>query len=629
MRRTRHAKIDFEEAVADDWASGLEVVEVPLSNRALAYLSVVVVMAIGIVGFRIFSLNVAKGDFYQARAQANAGLISQQIAPRGLIVDRHGEVVAQNRPVFTALLDLKEFLRQPDTHPATFGALSQLLNIQENAVWDMVKERDKEEFPDPIVLHPDVPQEIALQLKALSLPTLVVADTFQRDYPAAHAFSSVLGYTSLVNAQDLEENPDLSSRDLIGKAGLESQYDGYLRGTPGVTVMLRDAKGAVLAQQEKSKPEIGQTLTLTIDKELQEYFYERMKQGLNDLGRTSGAALALNPQTGEVLAMVSFPTYDNNLFARAGNNDERRAILNEPERPLFNRTVSGLYAPASTMKVLDAVAILKEKIVDPTYEIFSPGYLDIPNPYNPDQPTRYLDWRAHGNVNLYSAIAQSSDVYFYETIGGFAGLKGLGISRLRQWWQTFNFGVPTGIDLPNEAKGFLPSPDWMEKTFDRPWLVGDTYNVSIGQGDLTVSPIQLINYISAIANGGKIYRPYLAKDFNEPEVIADLTYLAPEIHEAQKGMRLAVTSPEGTARNMNDLPFTVWGKTGTAQVSSKTRENAFFVGYAAKDADTPPEIVVLVLVENSLSGGANTLPIAKDVLYTYWEKRMANSSPQR
>lgn len=235
-----------------------------------------------------------------------------------------------------------------------------------------------------------------------------------------------------------------------------------------------------------------------------------------------------------------------------------------------------------------------------------------------------------------SALAQSSDVYFYIVGGGSPamstpplndqsdyGISGLGISRLHNWWQTFALGKTTGIDLPNEGAGFLPTPDWKQSKLGTPWLLGDTYNVSIGQGDLLLTPLQLLDYIDAIANGGTIWRPFLNAS-STPQAIADLTGLLPQIQEVRQGMRETVTSPLGTAYTMDDLPFPVCAKTGSAQVQDNTQENALFVGYAPCDH---PQIAVLILIENSLQGSLNAVPIAKQVMNWYYQNRIQNNSP--
>jgi penicillin-binding protein 2 len=233
-------------------------------------------------------------------------------------------------------------------------------------------------------------------------------------------------------------------------------------------------------------------------------------------------------------------------------------------------------------------------------------------------------------VDLTSAIAQSSDVYFYVTVGGSPpvstpllndpsdyGVKGLGINRLFMWWQTFGLGKPTGIDMPNEAAGFLPTPDWKEKKIGTPWLLGDTYNVSIGQGDLLLGPLQLINYLNAIANGGKLYRPFL-NAASTPVITKDISYLLPQIEEVRKGMRKAVASPKGTAYQLNDLPMPVCAKTGSAQVKNNAQENALFIGYAPCDN---PKIAILILIENSKEGSLNAVPVARDVFNWYYINR--------
>ena len=306
----------------------------------------------------------------------------------------------------------------------------------------------------------------------------------------------------------------------------------------------------------------------------------------------------------------------------SGKNSEKRTILTSPIKPLFNRAVSGLYSPGSTIKPLVGIAVLNEGIIDTKREIFSPGYLDIPNPYDPEKPTRYKDWRYQGYVDLSAAIAQSSDVYFYKVGGGAADIKGLGITRLRAWWEKFNLGNITGIDLPGEAKGFLPSIGWKQEKQKRPWLLGDTYNVSIGQGYLLVTPIGLLSSINSIAAGGILNAPVVAEKTNR-RVLADLSYLQPEMREVEKGMRETITSPLGTVRPLLDLPFEVAAKTGSAQVYNNTRINSFFVGYAPMEN---PQIAVLVLVENAKDGISNSIPIAKDVLKWYWEHRIQDKN---
>lgn len=611
--------IMFEESLSDVWDErDCGVSEVLLDERPLTHVGLAV-MSVGlvVVGQLIF-LNIGKRDFYAPRAEANLGYAERVPAPRGVITDRFGTVIAENRAVFSALLDIREFLKQKELQTQTLGAIARILAIPSEEVWRMVRERDLERSADPLVLESDITHAELVAIREMGLPTLRVADAFLRTYPEGPVFSALLGYVGLVTRSDLMENDELTGRDVVGKTGIERQYDALLRGVPGKHVTLRDANGNVLGEQDEQAPAIGKTLALTIDAEFQKYFYARFAQALHDLGRTSGAGLAINPRNGEVLALASFPSFDNNVFVGAGKNAERSALLVDEKRPLFNRAVGGEYNPGSTIKPLVGVAALAENVISPGRTVFSPGYLDIPNPYDPSNPTRFDDWRYQGDVNLADAIAQSSNVYFYTVGGGANSVKGLGIERLTNWWKKFGLGAPTGIDMPGEADGFLPGIEWKEKAAARPWFLGDTYNASIGQGDLVVTPLQLLSYIGAIANGGNVYAPHVGSTA-PTRVTADLTAYLPQIQEVQFGMRKTVTGALGTAHLMNDLPFEVSAKTGSAQVKNNREENAFFVGYAPSD---DPQIAILVLVENSKQGSLNAVPIAKDAFAWYYARRM-------
>jgi penicillin-binding protein 2 len=612
-------ELAFEESLSEDWARDIQVTEVPLNNRPLFYLGIGATLISILVAGRIVFLSYAKGDIYKARAENNVGHIYVKPPPRGIIYDRYGKVLAQNIPTFRAVLNVKEFLSDENLKEETVKTVSDILGMDRNKLWQIIGQTISEYSSGPIVLEISLTQNQVVKLKSTDLKTISVENSFGRSYPDGNAFSSVIGYTSIATPDDLEKNPNLTIRDFVGKTGVEAHYDLNLQGQPGIIVQIVDAKGNILNSEEKTEPKTGKPLNLTIDAELQKYFYERMKAALTSLGRTSGVGLAINPQNGEILALISFPTYDNNLFSTRGQNEEKQKILTSISKPLFNRVVNGLYNPGSTIKPMVGVAALSEGVISPTKTIFSPGYIDIPNPYDPEKPTRYPDWRYQGDVNLGSAIAQSSNVYFYVVGGGGLDIKGLGITRLHEWWEKFKFGVATGIDLPGEKKGFLPTPDWKEKNSGRPWTLGDTYNVSIGQGDLLLTPLQLLNYISAIGNGGTIYEPVVNKDVSHGKILADLTYLTPEITEVQKGMRKTVTSPIGTAHILDDLLIEIGAKTGSAQVQNNSQENAFFVGYAPFDN---PEIAILVLVENSREGSLNAVPIAKEVLNWYYQNRI-------
>jgi penicillin-binding protein 2 len=618
FKRAKEKGVTFEESLGDDWSKDLDVVEVPLGNRPLFYLGIAVLLSGVILASQIFYLNVYRGAFYKSRAEVNVSQYQKEPAPRGLIYDRNGMVLAENKAVFMAVLDTKELLGRQELLGDTLQSAKNILGISADEILQSIKENISEGLVAPMVLAEDLTQSQLVQLKGLNLPTITIQSGFERQYAKGPMFSSVVGYVGRIDSQDLAENPELSGENFIGKAGIEAFYDEGIRGRAGVTVKLRNSKGQILSEEEKSKPQMGTSLHLALDGEFQEYFYSRLKSGLAALGRNVGLGLAINPENGEVLALINLPGFDNNLLSSAGHSDEKTKLLNSEDKPLFNRIVSGFYNPGSTIKPLIGVAALKEGVVDPKKQIFSPGYLDVPNPYDPENPSRYLDWRYQGNVDLASAIAQSSNVYFYTVGGGAGDVIGLGINRLREWWEEFGLGKPTGIDLPGEAAGFLPSVDWKEKKTGSPWLLGDTYNVSIGQGDLLLTPVQLLDYIAAIASGGKIYKPVINLDEPHPEVLADISALLPQIREVQKGMVEAVTAPLGTAHTLSDLGFSLAAKTGSAQIKNNEQVNALFVGYAPAEK---PKIAVLILVENALEGSLNAVPIAKDVLnWYYWNR---------
>lgn len=626
-------EIPFEDSLNDDWSHDLNMVEVPIGSRPLIVLGIVISCIAFIVLGRVAYLNWLNGAYYRARAEDNANQAQATPAPRGIIYDSQGDPLVENKAIFDAILDAHLFIFSPDLQSSTLGAAQSILGVPSSTVWSLLKQSEAQDFSTPVVLAQNLNQSQLVDLEALGSSTIKIQSDFERYYPNGPIFSSVVGYVGRVTGSDLASNPKLTANDFVGKMGIEEEYDTVLQGTPGVNIKFTDAYGRVLGEEQQSASTIGASVHLTIDGGLQTYLYNRIAQELVTLGRKVGIGLAINPQTGAVLSLVELPGFDNNAFSSpASSTVEINGYLTSPEKPLFDRVISGQYQPGSTIKPLDAVAALKEGVITPNQELFSPGYLMVPDPYNSSTPTRYADWEPHGYVNLASALAQSSDVYFYIVGGGSPayttppinnpvdyGIQGLGPNKLFDWWQKFGLGKRTGIDLPGEAAGFLPTPAWWSTVSARPWSLGDTYNISIGQGSLAVTPIQLLSYIDAIANGGKIYRPYLNAS-STPYVSEDLTSLLPQIQQVQQGMLEAVTTPRGTAYTMDGLPAQACAKTGSAQVKNNQEENALFVGYFPC---TNPQIALLILIENSKQGSLNAVPIAKSVFNWYYNNRMA------
>jgi len=610
----------FDEVVGDE-LSAMGVVEVPLHERVFVWLGVLVLLTILVVTFRVLAIGPRFYEHYLSLAESNLKARKIEYAPRGLIVDRFGLPLAENQASYLAVLPVREYIERGENDLNYLSAVESILKISSEDIRVAVAEAIQLE-KNEIILATDLDEEQIIALRTLGGNPIEVRPGLRRYYPLGDAVSSVIGYIGRVDVEDIEAEPVLKDYISTGKTGIEAFYDENLRGKNGYTLSRRNSRGEKLSDAEKVNSQTGETVDLTIDAEFQEYFHKRLASGLASLGRTTGVGLALNPRNGEVLALISMPSYDNNILSSSGNSEEKVNILLSENKPLFNRAISGFYSPGSTIKPLVALAALVENVITPDRSVYSPGYLDVPNPYDPEKPSRFLDWRPQGYVNVVTAIAQSSNVYFYTVGGGFGDIKGLGISRLLKWWNAAGFGRLTGIDLYGEESGRLPDLVESEARRGRPWLLGDTYNVSIGQGDLLVTPLQLITYISAIGNGGKFYQPHLNSKASTT-IIGDFSGYIDEMDWVRRGMRAAVINDLGTAKALDSLPVSVGGKTGTAQTKNKAEENAFFVGFAPYDN---PEIAIVVLVENSRQGSLNAVPIAKDVLNWYAENRILKNS---
>jgi penicillin-binding protein 2 len=612
----------IEEAVLDDISQGLDIVERPLSWRSFFLLGLVIVGVLVLVVLRVGAMNVVEHGQYATRAYANAGQQTFSQAPRGVIYDRFGQPLVINEPSFSAHLNLSQLLKDL-SYEDEVASLAQLLELDASEVLAHIASADLER-ESYIPLKRDLTLSETIELKKLDIPFLVIQGGYTRKYVDSTVYSHVLGYTGFVSAKDLEHNPDLTLNDEVGKAGLEGFYDSLLRGKKGSLLSFQDALGNVVGTKRIAEPQSGDALHTGIDGEMQEYVFERLSAQLTSLNRHAGVAVVMNASDGALRSLVSIPSYDNNTLTSDMFVDKRR--------PLFNRAVSGLYSPGSTIKPVVGVAALAEHIIDPLKSIFSAGYIEIPNPYNPSTPSRFVDWKPHGWVNLYSALARSSNVYFYEVGGGFEQQQGLGIENLHKYWELFGLGEKVGIDLLGDTEGMLPTPEWKERVKNDFWRVGDTYNVSIGQGDLLVTPLALVRAIAAIANRGELVTPHVVEYVTDAD-----DQLVSEYHSnperinvseeyfstVEKGMIDGVVQPYGTAHLLSSIPLTLAAKTGSAQVSGNTKTNAFFIGYSIPQSDADGEqIVVLILIEDAKEGSLNAVPVARDIFEWYYEHRV-------
>jgi penicillin-binding protein 2 len=417
-------------------------------------------------------------------------------------------------------------------------------------------------------------------------------DIPKRVYTETSGFSNLLGYVSYPKR---DQSGVFWQDDYIGKDGVEKQYQVELAGVKGERIIEVTATREIAAQNVVVYPTHGENVVLTIDKNVQAKLYERMEALARRVGFTGGAGVIMDVHTGEILALTSYPQYDNNLITNAVTKEENKQVssdLLDTRRKFLNRAVSGLFTPGSTVKPFFAYAALAEGIIDPLKNIYSSGQLVIKNKYDgPD--TVFKDWKAHGYVDMRSAITESSDEYFYQIGGGYKDQPGLGIIRLDRYASMFGFASTTGIDLPAEEYGLIPTPEWKKKIFKEDWLLGNTYHSSIGQYGFQVTPLELVRAVAALANGGYLVTPHVL--LRAQTASTSLSLDKEHLRVIQEGMRLAVDGEEGTAKGLNIEGVDVAGKSGTAELGvSKQLVNSWISGYFPYDH---PRYAFVVIME--------------------------------
>lgn len=567
--------------------------------------------------FYVFYLSIWQGRKFQALAERNA---TQKIflpAERGIIYDRFGKALVNNSQRF-------ELIFYPQYLPANFKERKAIFEKIKN--WPEIQiliEKNNFSMPQVLKSNLNLSEAIFWESQFLNYPAFQIVRQNLRHYYNPFANSHLVGYLGRVTNEDFQKNPFYQPFEWIGKTGIEGYYNDFLRGELGEITIFQKANLEILNQALTKIPREGYQLYLTIDSELQNYLYQRLEKQIKDLGSNSGGvAIVLESKTGKILALVSYPGFDINKLTQGITSEEFQKLVQLESKPLFNRAISGLYNPGSTIKPFLAIAGLEEHLINPLEKIETKGYLEIPNPYDSSRPSIFPDWKNHGWIDLKDAIARSSNVYFYILGGGYQQREGLGIERIVSYFKKFFFDQPTGIDLPGEKIGVLPN------FFQKDWRLGDTYNVSIGQGEITVTPLRLLISLNALVNGGKILKPYILEKAidtqgkiifqNHPQIIAENLFKKENLEIVKKAMRATVESPFGTGYFLNDLPFAVGGKSGTAQTKAKTKINALFFAFAPAD---DPSLSILVLIEDAKEGALNALPVVKDALLFYYKKR--------
>lgn len=595
--------------------------EIPLSKRVFYGISFFSVLFLLILIGRAFSLQIIEESKYHSLAEKNRFRYLSLEANRGIIYDRNLNQLVFNQPTFS--LVYKKTSDDPDKE--NFKDLSELMGIDLSSIEEAIENSDDEE----VIIANDITQvkTVILESRIKDFEGFELQKNFIREYKDGELFSHILGYIGKISPEEKKLlSEDYSINDYIGKSGIEKQYESYLRVKPGIIKVEKDVLGKYKSEELVSDSNSGDSLVLWIDSELQKKLSEELNNIVEQIGAEKAAAIAIDPQTGGILSLVNVPSYDNNIFSGKAEPSKIIDLLNAPLDPMFNRVVSGKYPAGSTIKPIIGLAALEEKIVDASKQFFSAGFISIPNPWNPSQPAIYADWKPHGWVDLKRAIAVSSNVYFYTVGGGYENQKGLGSKLMKKYLNFFGWGSKTGIDLPGETEGFIPDPNWKKENLDDDWRVGDDYNMSIGQGYISVSPLQEVVSFAAIANGGRLIEPRIVKEIIDSDGNVIKTIKGKTINQnfvsrknleiVRQGMRDAVTY--GSAVTLNSLPVTSAAKTGTAQISKQGYYHNWVSVFAPYE---DPEIVITIIVEEVEGMRAVSLPVAKEVLEWYFNNK--------
>jgi len=602
--------------------------EQPIRHRNfILFYALIVACLLGLF-VRAGYLQITRGEYYEDLSQGNRLRIYSTAAPRGMIYDRDGAPLVYNIPSFDLAVNLTDFF--DNSIEVQDGILEKIASITGSQKDDLRKDLEKEQGEvSQTALLRGLERESALALEGLigDWPGIRIEKNARRRYLLGSYFSHIIGYTGEVDQIDLEEHPDYFLGNQIGKTGLESRYEETLRGQAGQEQFEVDSLGKTRKLLADKPAQPGQGLVLFVDKDLQQKSYQALEDKMKKLsypGR-KGVVLALDPKTGGIMAMVSLPTFDNSLFAKGISEEEMEVLETDPAEPFLNRAVLGQYPSGSIIKPLIGAAALEEGIISPAQQVNCQGVISILNKYNPEIVYRFPDWKTHGLTNMVKAIADSCNVYFYTISGGYGKTEGLGVDRIKKYLNYFGLGQPTGIDLPQEEIGLIPDKEWKEQSGREEWYLGDTYHLSIGQGDILVTPLQMAVAIAAIANGGTLYQPRLVSqvvDLEKKVIEDELVKVIREnfiqekyIKVIQEGMRQAVL--DGSAQGLADLPVEVAGKTGTAQFGNQGETHSWFVGFAPYQ---DPEIALVVLVEGGGEGHRTAVPIAKEMLEWYFSQ---------
>ncbi|MBN2080147.1 MAG: penicillin-binding protein 2 [Spirochaetes bacterium] len=570
---------------------------------------------------QLVNLQIIHGREYRIRARINMESNIPIPAARGDMFDRNFQegknnvVIVSNRPSFN-ITTIPANFKSKKKFEETLGLMARLFDIDKEEVMKEIRSGNPWQR---VVLKEDVEFDTIVRIAShrKRFPHIDWEDASVRVYNFSEMFAHVVGYVGSISPDEYRKlkSEGYKHYHKIGQSGIEKRYDRLLRGRDGHVRRIVDVRQRTEGEEVGRPPVAGNNLVLAIDYNIQSVIHEAMK-GLK------GAAIVIKPSTGEVIALVSKPDYDPNLIISKNNTEVIRQLQTDKERPFLNRVIQSKYPPASTFKLVTGVAALETEKVTPEKTYFCPGKFVLKG----YRDHVFYDYDVHGTVDFCWAIARSCSVYFYQV-----GLL-TGPTVIMRYAEDFGLGSTTGIDLPGEVPGFVPSRQWKYKTFGQPWFDGDTVNMSIGQGFVNLTPIGMCDFVAALVNNGIVYRPHVVREVRSndnarviktfaKEKIREIPLSPLTLQSVKKGMRLSVTS--GTSGRLGYLKVPVAGKTGTAQTRSvrqeKFSQHAWFVGYAPYEGPVESAIATVVLVEYGIAGSASAVPVAERVYYKLHE----------
>lgn len=624
VKNSLDKNIEPEEIFLDSENQETQKIEFLFGDERFLKLKKIIILAFAFLAIQAGYLQIVKGKYYKERAQGNYVKTDYLKAPRGIVYDQLGKQIVFNAPSFDLVLIPADFFRNKNQQRqnSDIEKLSAAIGQPREIIKNIAADCDKNSYA-PILIAGNLEKETAMAAEILTgeIEGVELAGGYVRNYVDSRQFAGIIGYTGKINQEELEQYPDYLISDNLGKDGLELFYEKELRGEYGRWEIAVDSLGKMERTLSQNEPLPGNNLVLNINGELQKKIYEELKEMAGKLKTERAAAVAINPQNGAVISLVNYPGYNNNLFAKGISRNDYLDLLNNPANPLFNGAISGEYPPGSTFKPFMAAAALEEKVITSRTTFLSAGGIWVSRWFFPD-------WQAggHGSVDVIKAIAQSVNTFFYIIGGGYNDTEGLGIGGIKKYAELFGLGNKLGIDLPSESAGLVPDENWKKNKVGESWYIGDTYHVSIGQGYLTATPLQIAAAATAIANGGTLFKPQVVSKIKnsqgdiikdiQPEIIRENFISRENIDWVRKGMREGAIS--GSSRQLFNLPVAAAGKTGTAQFNKNKEPHAWSVSFAPYE---DPEIVLVVLVEEGGEGHRAAVPVAKNVLEWYFTAR--------